>query len=213
MLGRFDERLNELEDVIKEIALEITKGAVVERLPPEEIWEKTGDQINIVKELLKEIREYLYILKPEKVPTIQRKVTQIFEFLDIYKDTLTKEEGAHVSVDELRKALSEISDFVSLCRTIKAEPSETIQTILELRENQRTEGRAMTPSKMMYLGHLVKKAQASQDDLAELSSTIRTQLEEVRAEYDELYFSLSQKEVEEDLETLDEEPEEAGERL
>jgi chromosome segregation ATPase len=173
---------------------------VVDRIPPETIWEETGERITVVRELIKELREYLSILKPEKVPTIQGRVTGIFERLDIFKESLTQEgaeEGtARASIDELRKALEEIAEFTSLCRAIREDPSEIIQTILELRENQQTDRLPMTPAKMMRLGDLVKNARDSHGEITELVAQLDERLTEVKAEYDELYFSLSRKEDE-----------------
>ena len=198
MLERFEGRVNELESVVRELAIDITTGTVVDRIPPEKVWEETGERINIVRELIKELREYLSILKPEKVPTIQLRVTGIFERLDIFKESLTQEgaeEGtAKVSIDELRKALEEIAEFTSLCRAIQEDPSEIIQTILELRENQQTDRPPMTPTKMMRLGDLVKNARESQAEITELVAQLKGRLAEVKEEYDELYFSLSRKE-------------------
>jgi len=198
MLERFEGRVNELESVVRELAIDITTGTVVDRIPPEKVWEETGERINVVRELIKELREYLSILKPEKVPTIQLRVTGIFERLDIFKESLIQddsEEGiAKVSIDELRKALEEIAEFTSLCRAIQEDPSEIIQTILELRENQQTDRSPMTPAKMMHLGDLVKNARESQAEITELVAQLEGRLAEVKEEYDELYFSLSRKE-------------------
>jgi uncharacterized coiled-coil DUF342 family protein len=198
MLERFEGRVNELESVVRELAIDITTGTVVDRIPPEKLWEETGERVNVVRELLKELREYLSILKPEKVPTIQLRVTGIFERLDIFKESLTQEgaeEGsAKASIDELRKALEEIAEFTSLCRAIQEDPSEIIQTILELRENQQTDRPPMTPAKMMRLGDLVKNARESQAEITELVAQLKGRLAEVKEEYDELYFSLSRKE-------------------
>ena len=200
MLERFEGRVNELESVVRELAIDITTGTVVDRIPPEKIWEETGERIAVVRELIKELREYLTILKPEKVPTIQRRVTGIFERLNIFEESLTQEDvgegAAKASIDELRKALEEIANFTSLCRTIREDPSEIIQTILELRANQQTDRPPMTPAKMMLLGDLVKNARESHGEIAELVAQLDGRLAEVKEEYDELYFSLSRKEEE-----------------
>lgn len=200
MLERLERRINELESVVRELAIDITTGTVVDRIPPEKIWEEAGERITIVRELIKELQEYLTILKPEKVPTIQRRVSGIFERLDIFKESLTgegaEEVTAKASIDELRKALEEISEFTSLCREIREDPSEIIQTILELRENQQTDRSPMTPAKMMRLGDMVKNAQESQGEIAKLLTQLDMNLAEVKEEYDELYFSLSRKEDE-----------------
>jgi uncharacterized coiled-coil DUF342 family protein len=200
MLERFEGRVNELESVVRELAIDITTGTVVDRIPPEKVWAETEERITVVRELIKELREYLSILKPEKVPTIQRRVTGIFERLDIFKESLTQEgteEGtARASIDDLRKALEEIAEFTSLCRAIREDPSEIIQTILELRENQQTDRPPMTPAKMMRLGDLVKNARESHGEITEFVAQLDERLAEVKEEYDELYFSLSRKEEE-----------------
>lgn len=201
MIDRFGDRINELESVIREIAIDITTGTVVDRLPPEKVWEKTGPRVSMVRELIKELREYLYILKPEKVPTIQRSVTGIFERLDRFKESLTtdrgdKEDNSQASVDELRKALGEISEFVSLCRAIKADPSEIIQSVIVLRQGQQSEAPSITQARMKYLGDLVKEAQSSYGEITELSTKMEHQLAAIKAECEDLYFSLSKKEEE-----------------
>jgi chromosome segregation ATPase len=200
MLERFEGRINELESVVRELAIDITTVTVVDRIPSNEVWAETGERVTVVRELIKELREYLYILKPEKVPTIQSKVTGIFERLDIFKESLTqegaKESNAKAPIEELRKALEEIDEFTSLCRAIRDDPSEIIQTILELRENQQTDRPPMTPAKMMRLGDLLKKSRESHGEIAELVSQLNGRLAEVKEEYDELYFSLSRKEEE-----------------
>ena len=199
MLDRFSDRIDELEAVVRKIAVDITTGTFVERLPPGEVWEKTGDHINMVNELIKELREYLFILKPEKVPTIQRRVTDIRERLDVFKETLTADseapESSEVSIDELRKALVEISDFASLCRAFKAEPSEVISTILSLREGKQ-DSAPIAQAKMVHLGDLVKDAQASQREISEMSTNMETRLEALRSEYEGLLISLRRKETE-----------------
>ncbi len=65
MLERFEGRVNELESIVRELAIDITTGTVVDRIPPEKMWEETGERVTIVRELIKELREYITILKPE----------------------------------------------------------------------------------------------------------------------------------------------------
>lgn len=201
MIDRFGDRIKELESVVREIAIDITTGTVVDRLPPEKVWETAGPKVSMVKELIKELREYLYILKPEKVPTIQQSVTGIFERLDLFQESLTMDRGAegessHVSVDELREALGEISEFVSLCRAIKADPSEIIESILTLRQGRKSDAPSMAPARIKYLRDLVKEAQSSYGEITELSTKMEHQLSAIKEECEDLYFSLSKKEEE-----------------
>ena len=47
MLDRFSDRIDELEAVVRKIAVDITTGTFVERLPPGEVWEKTGYSLRV----------------------------------------------------------------------------------------------------------------------------------------------------------------------
>ena len=200
MLDRFSERMDQLEDVIKEIAIEITTGTFVEKLPPEKVWEKTGDRVNLMVELIKELREYLYVLIPEKVPTTQRYVNGIFERLDVFKERLGVEQDSNIgsssaSMEELRNALVNITEFISYCRDIQKEPSEIIYTILELRENQATESPQLSPERLKHLGALMKEAQEQQREYSQASGKMESQLKELKEEYDRIIFSVKKKEL------------------
>jgi hypothetical protein len=50
---------------------------------------------------------------------------------------------------------------------------------------------------MKYLGDLVKEAQSSYGEITELSTKMEHQLSAIKAECEDLYFSLSKKEEEE----------------
>ena len=122
---------------------------MVDRLLPKNVWDKTFPKISLIRELIKELNEYLHILKPEKTPTIQRRVAEIFECLDFIQESLTadaidRKGDAQVSVDAIRQRLTEISKFVSFCRAITAEPSDVILSVLALREGIKTEVPTLT---------------------------------------------------------------------
>jgi hypothetical protein len=201
MLNRFGDRIDELESIVREIAIDITTGTFVEKLPPEKVWEKTGDRIEMVSGLIRELREYLFMLKPEKVPSIQQQVADIYERLGAFQERLKLDVeapggGTRLSIDELRQALVEISEFVSFCRAVKAEPSDIINSILRLREAQITEEFSIAESKIKRLRNLVKEAQSSQREATEASKRLENQLETIRSEYEDLIVSLYRKEEE-----------------
>ena len=198
MIHRFGNRIDELEGVVREIAIDITTGTFVERLSPKELWEKTNERVSLVSDLIDELKEYLFILKPESVPTFRRHVTGIHERLDVFQETLKMdaddEHRSQVSIDELRQALVKISDFISLCRETGESPSEVINEILTLKENQATDAPPVTQDKIGPLGDLLEEAQASHGKLEGLYAEMGSQLEALKKEYDELYFSLKRKE-------------------
>jgi DNA repair ATPase RecN len=200
MIDRFGDRIHELETVVREIAIDITTGTVVDRLPPQQVWDKTGPKVTLVRELLKELREYLFIMKPEKVPSIQKNVTSILERFDLFQDMLTVNvkgnEAPPGAVEELRQALNDISDFVSLCRAIRAEPSEIIQSILSLREGQKIDAPAMNQERLLFLGELIRKTQSSYQEMVKQTAQIEQQLNALKTEYDALHYNIKKMEEE-----------------
>ena len=199
VLDRFEDRIDEVEKTIKEMAIDITTGTFVDKLSPEQMWESMEDRVKLVGDLVNELREYLYMLKPERVPSIQRYVTGINERLSLFEEALRGDEGStqddsKESVEELRQVLVDITEFISFCRLVKTEPSETINEILVLRANQATDAPPMTQEKMRRLGDLVRDAKASTEESTELLTRMGGQLEAVKAEYERLLYSLKKKE-------------------
>jgi len=198
LLERFNERIDQLEDVIKQIAIEITTGTFVEKLPPEKVWEKTGDQVNLMVELIKELREYLFVLKPEKVATSEKYITGIYERLDVFKEYLGVEKDAVVgsssaSMDELRKALVNITEFISYCRRVKNDPNEVISTILDLRDNQASEQVGISSEKLRVMGDKVKETQEYLQEYSKMSAEMENKIEALKTEYDRMVYSMKQK--------------------
>ena len=199
MIERFSDRIDELEAVSREIAIDITTGTIMERLPPRRIWERAGERVTMMGELLKELREYLYIIKPEKVPTIHRHLVTIDERLDLFKETLERDaldplENSRRALEELRQALVEISDFLSLCREVRATPSPVIRAILSMRGGRVSEVPSETLARMEHLADLIKSTQAAYEDIAELTSRMGNQLDAVRSEYENLMLGFRKKE-------------------
>jgi len=201
LLERFNDRIGELEAVVREIAIDITTGTLVERLEPKRIWERAGERVMRVDELLKELREYLSIMKPERVPTIQRHLTSIREHIGLFKEnlemgTLEPMENSRKALEELRQALVEISDFLSLCKEVRATPSPVISRVLSLRGGRVAEIPPETWARMEHLSDLIKSTQAAYQDLAELTSRMENQLDAIRSDYENLMFSFKKKEGE-----------------
>lgn len=198
MFERFSDRVNNLEAVVREIAIDITTGAIMERLPPKRIWERAGERVMMISELLKELREYLSMLKPEKVPTIQRSVVSISERLELFKETLESDkleptDSSRRALEELRQALVEISDFLSLCKDVKATPSPVVSAIFSLRGGSVSDVTQETWAKMEHLSELIKSTQSAYDDVLELTSRMENQLDAIRTEYENLMFSFRKK--------------------
>jgi hypothetical protein len=199
---RFSDRINDLEAVVREIAIDITTGTLMERLQPKRIWERAGERVTLVAELLKELREYLSIMKPERVPTIQKNVSAISQRLTLFKETLEMDsldplDSSRKALEELRQALVEISDFLSLCKEVKETPSPVISSVLSLKGSRVYEVPFETWAKIDHLAEMIKSTQAIYEDIAELTARMENQLDAIRSEYETLMFSFRRKEEKE----------------
>jgi hypothetical protein len=191
MLDRFSDRIEEMESVMRELAIDVTTGSFVDRLPPERVWERTEKKIELVSGLLKELREYLIILKPESVPSIQRRISSINEHLEVFKETLKREDDEGniaypESIDELRRALVEITGFLALCREVRGAPSPVIRAILALKDGEDIDVSHEIMAKMKLLENLIKSAQKSHVEASELDSMTTRQFETIRLELEKL---------------------------
>jgi hypothetical protein len=191
MLDRFSDRIEEMESVMRELAIDVTTGSFVDRLPPERVWERTEDRIELVSGLLRELREYLFILKPESVPSIQRRILSINEHLEVFKETLKREDDEGnvaypESIDELRRALSELTGFLALCRDVRGSPSPVIKAILELKDGEDMDISTEIMAKMKLLENLIRSAQKSHIEASELDSMTTRQFETIRLELEKL---------------------------
>jgi len=191
MLDRFSDRIEEMESVMRELAIDVTTGSFVDRLTPERVWERTEKRIELVSGLLKELREYLFILKPESVPSIQRRVLSISEHLEVFKETLKKEDDEDniaypESIDELRRALSELTGILALCGEVREAPSPVIKAILELKDGEDLDVSTEILAKMKLLENLIRSAQKSHLEASELDSMTTKQFETIRLELEKL---------------------------
>ena len=138
MMEEFKAKLDSLEDVVKDIAVDITTGVIVERLPPEKVWEKAGDRVLKITSLTKELKEALLTIKPERAPTVERYVAMIVEGLEKFRETLFRPgeplERSREGIEQLRRSLVNVSDFMSICREALSNPSPVIREIMSLKE-------------------------------------------------------------------------------
>ncbi len=138
MMEEFKAKLDSLEDVVKDIAVDITTGVIVERLPPEKVWEKAGDRVLKITSLTKELKEALLTIKPERAPTVEKYATMIVEGLEKFRETLFRPgeplERSREGIEQLRRSLVNVSDFMSICREALSNPSPVIREIMSLKE-------------------------------------------------------------------------------
>jgi len=132
-------KISQFEELLQRITSDITSNVVLEKLAPSEIWERSQRNVTLLRDLAKQLRDFMLLLKPERAPTIKRRVEALLKPLSIFEDILLrKSEGSpddsRLALDELRRAAVEGANFLELVKEIRDNPSESIATILRLKE-------------------------------------------------------------------------------
>jgi len=132
-------KISQFEELLQRITSDITSKVVLEKLAPSEIWERSQRNVTLLRDLAKQLRDFMLLLKPERAPTIKRRVEALLKPLSIFEDILLrKSEGSpddsRLALDELRRAAVEGANFLELVKEIRDNPSESIATILRLKE-------------------------------------------------------------------------------
>lgn len=139
LMEELDERTSEFEQVLQKIAGAIATGVFSEKLPPSRLLEKTESYINRLSELAKKNQEAMLVLKPEKILTIKAKYAKLAQTLTTFKDILLQNTSdpvanSRLAFEQLRKALSDGSEFLFLTREVRDNPSPLISHVLTFKE-------------------------------------------------------------------------------
>jgi len=135
----FGRDINEFENLLQKIATDMASGVIFERLPPPEIWNRSESSVNSLQNLAKQIRETMLLLKPEETSVTEKRFKAVLNPMNVFKETLFQKtddpvSNARLALEQLRKSVTEGSDFLRLARSIESRPSEVITEILKLRE-------------------------------------------------------------------------------
>ena len=146
---KFRSQIAEFEEILQKLATEIASGIIFERLQPMEIWKKTENSTNRLIELNESLKDMMLMLKPEKEPTINKYYLNMAQTLKNFKEILFQKSpeplaNSRLAFEQLRKAVTDGSDYLILMREIRDNPSPVIDTILRLREAAQTKGPVIT---------------------------------------------------------------------
>jgi len=146
---KFRSQIAEFEEILQKLATEIASGIIFERLQPMEIWKKTENSTNRLIELNESLKDMMLMLKPEKEPTINKYYLNMAQTLKNFKEILFQKSpeplaNSKLAFEQLRKAVTDGSDYLILMREIRDNPSPIIDTILRLREAAQTKGPVIT---------------------------------------------------------------------
>ena len=138
VLEEFSHRVSELETVLQKVATEIASGALLERVQPMDLWNKSEASVTLLKMLAENCRETMTLLKPEKALAVEQRFRALTQPLNVFRDILFQKTNdplanSRLAFEQLRKALMEGSDFLILAKEVRANPSPAIQEILQLR--------------------------------------------------------------------------------
>ena len=190
MMEEFKDKLDSLEDVVKDIAVDITTGVIVERLPPERIWEKAGDRALRISSLTKELEEILLTVKPERAPTVERYVKMIVEGLEKFRETLFRPgdplERSREGIEQLRRSLVTVSDFMAVCRDALSNPSPVIREIMSLKERAVVRGPTRYEDRLARLSDAVSTVQSILREALSALTRIDGELSSIRSEVERL---------------------------
>jgi len=173
-----DTRTSEFEDLLQKVASAIASGALSERLSPSKLLEKTENYINRLSELATSNQESMLILKPEITPTIKAKYKNLAQTLTTFKDILLQNTSdpvanSRLAFEQLRKALTDGSDFLFLMREVRDNPSPLINYLLNFKKVSETKGSVINIQASEDIQPLIKYVL---DHIEELSTGL-TELE------------------------------------
>jgi hypothetical protein len=173
-----DTRTSEFEELLQKIASAIASGALSERLPPSKLLEKTENYINRLSELATSNQESMLILKPEITPTIKAKYKNLAQTSTTFKDILLQNTSdpvanSRLAFEQLRKALTDGSDFLFLMREVRDNPSPLINHLLNFKKVSETKGSVINIQASEDIQPLIKYVL---DHIEELSTGL-TELE------------------------------------
>lgn len=137
MIQEYEEKIGQFEVLLQRITTDLTSNVVLEKMTPTDVWRRSERDITSLRDLTRQLRDLMLLLKPEVAPTIRRQVDALLEHLKAFEETLEKQgsEGdSKAALEELRKASIEGANLLELAKKIRENPSKSLSTILRLKE-------------------------------------------------------------------------------
>ena len=135
----YEVKISQFENLLQRITTDTASSVVLEKMPPSEVWRQSQRDVNLLRDLAKQLKDFMLLLKPERAPTIKRRIEALLRPLSIFEDILLRKlegspEDSRSALEELRKAVMEGSNLLELAKEIRDNPSECISTLLRLKE-------------------------------------------------------------------------------
>jgi len=165
----FDGKIRDFEEVLQKVASDIASGALFEKFPPSELLKKTEDYVNRLSDLAISSQELMLVLKPEKAYTIKSLCKNLTQTLATFKEILLQNTSeplanSRLAFEQLRKALTDGSDFLFLMREVRDNPSPLIDAILTYKKTSETKGSVISIQAKEDVQPLIKYVLSRIDD-------------------------------------------------
>jgi len=164
-----DRKVSEFEEILQKVAGDIAGGVLFEKLPPSELLAKTEPYVNRLRDLVTSSEELMLVLKPEKADTVKSMCKNIMQTLTTFKDILLQNTpdplaNSRLAFEQLRKAITDGSDFLFLMREVRDNPSPLIDAILTFKKASETKGSVVSIQAKEDVQPLIKYVLGRIDD-------------------------------------------------
>lgn len=165
----FDEKMGEFEKILQKVASDTASGVISEKLPPSELLGKTEQYASRLTDLATNCEELMLVLKPEKAYTIKSMCKNLTQTLTIFKNILLQNTpdplaNSRLAFEQLRKALTDGSDFLFLMQEIRDNPSPAINAILTFKKASETKSSVISIQAKEDIQPLIKYVLSRIDD-------------------------------------------------
>ncbi|MBX5329086.1 MAG: hypothetical protein QHH18_05795 [Candidatus Bathyarchaeota archaeon] len=181
----FDEKIREFEGILQKVASDIAGGVLFEKLSPSELLTKTEYYVNCIKDLATSSEELMLILKPEKAYSIKLMCKNLTQTLTTFKDILLQNTSdplanSRLAFEQLRKAITDGSDFLFLMREIRDNPSPLIDAILAFKKASETKGSVISIQAKEDVQPLIKYVLGRLDDFRAVLIALEKKVDEMK---------------------------------
>jgi flagellar biosynthesis chaperone FliJ len=181
----FNGKIGEFEGILQKIASDIANSALSEKLPPSEMLRKTENCIGRLKDLVESSGELMLILKPERAYTIKSKSKNLTQALTTYKDILLQNTpnpiaNSRLAFEQLRRALTDGSDFLFLMREVRDNPSPLIDGIINFKRASEAKSSVISIQTKEDVEPLIKYVLTRIDDFRDALIGLEKKVNEMR---------------------------------
>jgi len=182
---QFDEKIGAFEGILQKLASDITSGVIFEKLPPQELLGKTEHYVNRLKDLATTSEELMLVLKPERAYTVKFMCKNLTQTLTTFKDILLQNTpdplaNSRLAFEQLRKALTDGSDFLFLMREVRDNPSPLIDAILTFKKASEAKSSVISIQAKEDVQPLIKYVLGRLDDFRAALIALEKRVDEMK---------------------------------